>query len=75
MMFRFKPVAVLAGMLAVTLVAGCVSTSDIDGSAGSVDEVKRIVARIQKRWPKTRFAPTTVHVLNLRVRLPEAPPP
>jgi hypothetical protein len=30
-------------------------TSDIDGSAGSLDEVKRIVARIQKRWPKTKF--------------------
>jgi hypothetical protein len=29
--------------------------SDIDGSAGSLDEVKRIVARIQKRWPKTKF--------------------
>lgn len=27
MMFRFKPVAVLAAMLAVTLVAGCVSTA------------------------------------------------
>src|SRR5207248_1802295 len=30
-------------------------TSDIDGSAGSLDEVKRIVARIKKRWPKTKF--------------------
>lgn len=29
--------------------------SDIDGSAGSLDEVKRIVARIKKRWPKTKF--------------------
>jgi len=30
-------------------------TSDIDGSAGALDEVKRIVARIKKRWPKTKF--------------------
>jgi len=30
-------------------------TSNIDASAGSLDEVKRIVARIQKRWPKTKF--------------------
>lgn len=30
-------------------------TSDIDGSAGSLDEVKRIVARIKQRWPKTKF--------------------
>jgi hypothetical protein len=30
-------------------------TSDIDGSAGSLAEVKRIVARIKKRWPKTKF--------------------
>jgi DDE family transposase len=30
-------------------------TSDIDGSAGSLEEVQRIVAQIRKRWPKTRI--------------------
>lgn len=30
-------------------------TSDIDGSAGSLEEVQRIVAQIRKRWPQTRI--------------------
>lgn len=29
--------------------------SDIDASAGALDEVKRIVARIRARWPQTRL--------------------
>ena len=29
--------------------------SNIDGSAGAVEEVARIVGRIRARWPKTRI--------------------
>ena len=30
-------------------------TSDQDGAAGSVEELKRIVAQLRRRWPKTRI--------------------
>ena len=29
--------------------------SDIDGSAGSVEETERIVAQIRMRWPKVKI--------------------
>ena len=32
-----------------------VRPSNIDGAAGAVDEVARIVARIRARWPKVRI--------------------
>ncbi len=36
------------------LLAAKLRRSNIDASAGSVDEVARIVAQIRRRWPKTR---------------------
>jgi flagellin-specific chaperone FliS len=30
--------------------------SNIDGSAGTVEEVQRIVAQIRQRWPKVRIS-------------------
>ena len=50
--YCYLPLYIFAGNF---LLCATLRKSDIDGSAGSVDEVKRIVARIQKRWPKTRF--------------------
>jgi len=37
------------------LLAAKLRRSDIDASAGVVDEVARITAQIRKRWPKTRI--------------------
>ena len=37
------------------LLAAKLRRSNIDGSAGSVEEVARIVAHIRTRWPKTRI--------------------
>ena len=37
------------------LLAAKLRPSDIDGSAGAVEEVSRIVAQIRARWPKTRI--------------------
>jgi hypothetical protein len=37
------------------LLAAQLRRSNIDGSAGSVEEVARIVALIRRRWPKTRI--------------------
>lgn len=50
--YCYLPLYIFAGDF---LLCAKLRKSDIDGAAGSVDEVKRIVARIQKRWPKTRF--------------------
>jgi hypothetical protein len=50
--YCYLPLYIFAGDF---LLCATLRKSDIDGSAGSVDEVKRIVARIQTRWPKTRF--------------------
>ncbi|MHB1698828.1 MAG: transposase [Acidobacteriaceae bacterium] len=30
--------------------------SNVDGAAGALDEVKRIVAQLRAQWPKTRIA-------------------
>jgi hypothetical protein len=37
------------------LLAAKLRTSDIDGAAGSLEEVERIVARIRHRWPLVRI--------------------
>jgi len=37
------------------LLAAKLRRSNIDGSAGAVEEVARIVTRIRRRWPKTRI--------------------
>ena len=37
------------------LLAARLRRSNIDGSAGAVEEIARIVARIRLRWPKTRI--------------------
>jgi len=37
------------------LLAAKLRRSDIDGSAGSVEEMERIVARIRERWPKVKI--------------------
>ena len=37
------------------LLAAKLRPSDIDGAAGSVEEVTRIVARIRQRWPQVRI--------------------
>src|SRR5277367_5090762 len=36
------------------LLAAKLRRSNIDGSAGAIEEVARIVARIRRRWPRTR---------------------
>lgn len=50
--YCYLPLYIFAGDF---LLCAKLRQSDIDGSAGSLDEVKRIIARVQKRWPKTRF--------------------
>src|SRR5207249_8168063 len=37
------------------LLAAKLRRSNIDASAGAVEEIARIVARIRRRWPKTRI--------------------
>lgn len=50
--YCYLPLYIFAGDY---LLCAKLRKSDIDGSAGSLDEVKRIVARIWARWPKTKF--------------------
>lgn len=50
--YCYLPLYIFAGDF---LLCAKLRTSDIDASAGSVDEVKRIVARIRFRWPKTKL--------------------
>jgi hypothetical protein len=37
------------------LLAAKLRTADIDGAAGSIEEVARIVARIRRQWPRVRI--------------------
>ena len=37
------------------LLAARLRRSNIDGAAGAIDEVARIVAQIRRRWPRTRI--------------------
>ena len=37
------------------LLAARLRRSNIDASAGAVEEIARIVARIRRRWPRTRI--------------------
>lgn len=50
--YCYLPLYIFAGDF---LLCAKLRKSDIDGSAGALDEVQRIIARIKKRWPKTRF--------------------
>lgn len=50
--YCYLPLYIFAGDF---LLCAKLRKSDIDASAGSVDDVKQIVALIRKRWPKTRF--------------------
>ena len=50
--YCYLPLYIFAGDF---LLCAKLRTSDIDGSAGSLDEVKRIVARLRARWPKTQL--------------------
>ena len=50
--YCYLPLYIFAGDY---LLCAKLRKSDIDGSAGALDEVKRIVARIRARWPKTKF--------------------
>lgn len=50
--YCYLPLYIFAGDF---LLCAKLRKSDIDGSAGSLDEVKRIVARIRARWPKVKF--------------------
>jgi hypothetical protein len=50
--YCYLPLYIFAGDF---LLCAKLRKSDIDGSAGALDEVKRIVARIRARWPKTKL--------------------
>lgn len=50
--YCYLPLYIFAGDF---LLCAKLRKSDIDGSAGSLDEVKRIVARIKARWPEVKF--------------------
>jgi hypothetical protein len=50
--YCYLPLYIFAGDF---LLCAKLRTSDIDGSAGALDEVKRIVARIRARWPKVKL--------------------
>jgi hypothetical protein len=50
--YCYLPLYIFAGDF---LLCAKLRKSDIDGSAGSLDEVKRIVERIHARWPKVKF--------------------
>jgi hypothetical protein len=50
--YCYLPLYVFAGDF---LLCAKLRKSDIDASAGALDEVKRIVERIRARWPKTRL--------------------
>jgi len=50
--YCYLPLYIFAGDF---LLAAKLRTSDIDASAGSLEEVQRIAARIRARWPKVRL--------------------
>ena len=50
--FCYLPLYVFCGR---HLLAAKLRRSDIDGSAGAVEEMARIVAHIRKRWPRVRI--------------------
>jgi len=50
--YCYLPLYIFAGDY---LLCAKLRTSDIDGAAGSLEEVQRIVARIRARWPKTKL--------------------
>lgn len=50
--YCYLPLYIFAGDF---LLCAKLRTSDIDGAAGSLEEVQRIVARIRARWPKTKL--------------------
>jgi len=50
--YCYLPLYIFAGDF---LLCAKLRKSDIDGSAGALDEVKRIVARIRQRWPEVRI--------------------
>ena len=50
--YCYLPLYIFAGDF---LLCAKLRTSDIDGSAGALDEVKRIVAHIRTRWPKVKL--------------------
>lgn len=50
--YCYLPLYIFAGDF---LLCAKLRTSDIDASAGALEEVQRIVARIRERWPKTRI--------------------
>ncbi len=50
--YCYLPLYIFAGDF---LLCAKLRPSNIDGSAGALDEVKRIVARIRALWPKTRL--------------------
>lgn len=50
--YCYLPLYIFAGDF---LLCAKLRKSDIDACAGALDEVKRIVARIHARWPKTRI--------------------
>ena len=50
--YCYLPLYVLCGR---HLLASKLRRSNIDASAGSVEEVARIVARVRRRWPRTRL--------------------
>lgn len=50
--YCYLPLYIFAGDF---LLCAKLRTSDIDGAAGALEEVQRLVARIRGRWPKTRI--------------------
>jgi hypothetical protein len=50
--YCYMPLYVFCGR---HLLAARLRTADIDGAAGSIEEVARIVARIRRRWPRVRI--------------------
>ena len=50
--YCYLPLYIFAGPFLLCAKLRC---SNVDASAGALDEVKRIVARIRTRWPKTKL--------------------
>jgi hypothetical protein len=50
--YCYLPLYIFAGDF---LLCAKLRTSDIDASAGALEEVQRIVGRIREKWPKTRL--------------------
>jgi hypothetical protein len=50
--YCYMPLYVFCGR---HLLAAKLRTADIDGAAGSIEEVARIVARIRRQWPRVRI--------------------